>query len=198
VNTTAIHHYIPEALKSRNQWLAWRYEVRDGKETKVPIDAKSGRYGQSNNSRTWAAFDVAYAALQNGKGYDGIGFAFAEGDGLTGIDIDQPWDSPIAVAIRERFSETYCERSPRGKLRIFCYGKPHRCGKGTDDKSIEIYDYSSPRYLTVTGDWIEGAAQEVTEQQAALAWLHETYFKPKEKPEAQPKPKSRGTLCVSV
>jgi hypothetical protein len=34
MNLTAIHDYIPEALKFRNQWLAWRYEVRDGKETK--------------------------------------------------------------------------------------------------------------------------------------------------------------------
>jgi primase-polymerase (primpol)-like protein len=168
---------IPEALKARNQWLAWRYEARDGKETKVPIDAKNGRYGQSNNPRTWAAFDVAWTALQNGKGYDGIGFAFSEGDGLTGIDVDHPWNSPIAVKIREQFQGTYCEKSPRGKLHIFCYGKPHRCGKGTDDKSIELYNYSSPRYLTVTGDWIRHTGAQVTDQQGALGWLHETYFK---------------------
>jgi len=101
--------------------------------------------------------------------------------------VDHPWNSPIAVKIREQFQGTYCEKSPRGKLRIFCYGKPHRCGKGTDDKSIELYNYSSPRYLTVTGDWIRHTGAQVTDQQGALDWLHETYFKPKEKPEARPK-----------
>jgi AAA domain len=182
--------FIPNALKARNQWLVWKLEDRGGpKPTKPPYCVKSGCLGKSNDPATWCDFNTALAALQNGKGYDGIGFAFAEGDGLTGIDVDHPWDSPIAVKIREQFQGTYCEKSPHGKLRIFCYGKPRRCGKGTTDKAIEVYDHTSPRYLTVTGEWIEGTAREVTNQQEALDWLHETYFKPKEEPKPK-KPKA--------
>jgi len=107
--------------------------------------------------------------------------------------VDYPWDSPIATEIRERFRDTYCEKSPRGKLRIFCYGKPRRCGKGTVDKAVEVYDHTSPRYLSVTGTWIEDAGREVTEQQAALDWLYEAYFKPRPQAEAK-KPKSSGTV----
>lgn len=155
---------------------------------------KSGCLGKSNDPATWCDFNTALAALRNGKGYDGIGFAFHEGDGLTGIDVDYLWGSPIASTIREKFQGTYSERSPSEKLRIFCYGKPGRCGKGTMDKAIEVYDHTSPRYFTITGSWIEGTAREITNQQAALDWLYEQYFKPKEAP--KPK-KSKPTGAPS-
>jgi primase-polymerase (primpol)-like protein len=135
---------IPGALKARAQWLVWRLEDRGGKPSKVPYCAKTGRLGKSNDPASWCDFDTALKAALNGQGYDGIGFAFSEGDELTGIDVDHPWDSPIAVKVREQFQGTYCECSPSGKLRVFCYGKPERCGKGTDDKSIEVYDHTSP------------------------------------------------------
>jgi hypothetical protein len=41
--------------------------------------------------------------------------------------------------------------------------------------------------VTVTGYWIKGTAKDVTESQGALDWLYETYFKPKEQPNAHPK-----------
>jgi hypothetical protein len=184
--------FIPKALKILDQWLVWKLEDRGGpKPSKVPYDAKTGHLAKSNGPGTWCDFNTAVKAALNGQDYDGIGFAFHREDGLAGIDIDYPWGSPIATGVVERFRGTYCERSPSEKLRVFCYGKPHRCGKGTSDKSIEVYDSSSPRYLTVTGHWIEGTGREVTDQQAALDWLFEQYFKPKEAPKPK-KPKDNG------
>jgi putative DNA primase/helicase len=182
--------FIPKTLKTLDQWLIWKLERRDGKPSKVPYDARTGRYEKSNDPTTWCGFDTVVKAV-GANGYSGIGFAFREGDGLAGVDVDYPWGSPVTTEIRERFKGTYCERSPSDKLRIFCFGKPRRCGKGTGDKSVELYDYTSPRYLTVTGEWVEGTVREVTDQQAALDWLHERYFRPKEEPKPK-KPKDSG------
>jgi hypothetical protein len=176
---------IPQALSSKNQWLVWRREIRGDKETKIPYNAKNGRRGKSNDSRTWCDLSTALKALAD-KEYSGIGFAFNAGDGLCGIDVDYPWDSPQAQEIIDKFRGTYCERSPSGRLRVFCCGKPQRCGKGTD-KRVEVCDFTSPRYLSVTANWIEDAAEEVTDQQESLDWLHERYFKPKEKANGQAK-----------
>jgi primase-polymerase (primpol)-like protein len=86
-----------------------------------------------------------------------------------------------AAEVVSRFKGSYIETSSSGTgLRIFCFGKPGRCGKGTELKWIEVYDYTSSRYLTVTGLWWEGTSRVVTPQQQALDWLYEQYFKPKE------------------
>ena len=148
---------IPEELKTLNQWLVWRYQTRDGKPTKIPFNAKTGQFAKSNDPATWCDFQTAIKAYQSGR-YSGIGFAFAEGDGLFGVDLDHVIDKqtgeiePWAIEIIGEFRRTYIEVSPSGTgLRIFGKGKPERCGKGTKEKRIELYDYTSPRYLTVTG-----------------------------------------------
>ena len=163
---------VPEELAALPQWVLWRRETRNGTETKVPYRADGKGRARSNDCATWAPLANAMHALANGA--DGIGFVLATGGDLVGIDVDVPVEDPIAVEIIERFRATYCERSPNGKLHVWCKGKPQRCGKGTIDKRVEVYDRT--RYLTVTGDHIEGTADEVTEQQAALDWLHGMYF----------------------
>jgi len=182
---------IPGALVQRPQWLVWRLESRGGKPTKVPYQAKNGQNGKSNDPSTWSSFDIAARAVRSSDRYSGVGFAFSEGDGLCGVDLDkcinedgeiEPW----AQEVIDRFSGSYVELSPSGKgIRVFCFGSPHRCGKGTVEKRIELYDYTSPRYLTVTGQRWSTASPEVTEQQAALDWLHSRFFaQPKTEPPA--------------
>src|SRR5918996_3800924 len=176
---------IPSSLIHSDQWVNWKLE-RDanGRLTKPPYSSRTGRRAATDNPGTWATFMQAVETFHRG-GFSGIGIVL--GGELTGLDIDYIWTEPPSKAILERFKGTYCERSPSGRLRIFCFGEPKRCGKGTIDKRIEVYDKSSPRYLTVTGDHIEGTALEVTERQEALDWLHEEYFKPREKTEEAPK-----------
>ena len=173
----------PAELIALKQWVAWRYEDRDGKKTKAPIDAKSnGRltYAKSNDPATWASYADALKACERHTELAGVGFCFGPDDGLTGIDLDHVIDpdtgelKPEAAEILERFAGTYCEVSPSGTgLRLFCYGRPGRSGKNVGNiKWCEVYSHPSRRYLTVTGNRLDGSALEVTQQQDALDWLH--------------------------
>lgn len=145
-------------LKRLNQWVVWKLVNRHGKQSKFPYDAKQpNRFAKSNDPATWSDFDTALATYRT-LNFSGIGFAFAAGDGLCGIDLDHVIDretgvvEPWALEIAEKFRGAYIEISPSGTgLRIFCRGKPIRTGKGTVEKRIEVYDHTSPRYLTVTG-----------------------------------------------
>ncbi len=198
---------IPEQLKHLPQWVCWRYEERSGKQTKAPIDAKSNgrlRYAKTNDSATWAEFDAALAACELHPELAGVGFCFSPSDGLTGIDLDHVLDpdtkvlTPEAAEIVARFAETYIEVSPSGTgLRLFCKGKPARSGKNVGkDKWLEVYAHPSSRYLTVTGQhWLDSTAS-VTEQQAALDWLHERFMASTESPPVDSKPASTGALSL--
>ncbi|CAK0746963.1 hypothetical protein CCP3SC1_1680001 [Gammaproteobacteria bacterium] len=178
---------IPQALRDRPQWVVWKYELRQdkgghGKWTKPPYDVATGRKGKTNDPSTWTTYESALAIYKRG-GYSGIGFAFNQGDGLTGIDLDHCLNQETGVIsewaeeILKHFSGHYVERSPGGEgFRIFVFGQPHRCGKGTKNKNIELYAVLSPRYLTVTGRVLPGASPSVIEAQEALDWLHGQNF----------------------
>jgi putative DNA primase/helicase len=148
---------IPADLRALPQWVVWRVEIRNGKPTKPPFNACTGRYAKSNDPATWCDFPTALNAYRKGR-WAGIGFAFLAGDGLCGVDIDHVIDRSSgaveswALEVVEKFRGAYIETSPSGAgIRIFCRGKAIRAGKGTLEKRIELYDYSSARYLTVTG-----------------------------------------------
>ncbi|HRD68270.1 MAG TPA: hypothetical protein PKY50_19240 [Candidatus Competibacter sp.] len=96
---------IPPELRARPQWVCWRYEERNGKRTKPPIDAKSnGRlsYAKSNDPTTWSDFDAAHFACGIHPELNGVGFCFAPDDGLTGIDMDHVIDSGLQPANSKR------------------------------------------------------------------------------------------------
>lgn len=151
---------IPQLLKSLPQWLCWKYEYQPNRAkpwTKPPYNALTGYYGKSNDPATWSSFDVVLEAYQYNN-YDGIGFAFKKGDGLAGIDLDECIleDGTLemwAQEIVDHFRNTYWEISPSGEgLRCFCKGIPAVSGKKSGPGNrLELYDYRSPRYLTVTG-----------------------------------------------
>ena len=177
---------IPAELRALPQWVCWRYETRNGKATKLPIDAKSNgkiTYAKSNDPSTWTDFDTAVAAATRMK-MEGIGLNVWKDDGLTGIDLDHVIDpatgelDPLAVEVLEQFANTYAEISPSGTgIRIWCYGKAARSGKCIGAvKWLEVYTYPSKRYLTLTGNHWPGSATAVTEQQAALDWLHSRFM----------------------
>ncbi len=177
---------IPNHLRSLPQWLMWRYENKNGKKpTKVPYQP-NGHHAKSNDPTTWCDFGTCFEALKQGK-FDGIGFAFAEGNGLTGVDLDDCLNADgkpeeWARAILDQFTLTYIEQSPSGKgFHIIGLGNPFATGSqkwkkaGTnEDQGIEVYDYTSPRYFTVTGNSIN--KQDITDCQPALDWLHSEYW----------------------
>lgn len=182
---------IPQYLKDRNQWLVWKYvwKAERKKWTKPPYQV-NGHFARSNDPGTWTTFDRALEAYKSGR-FDGIGFAFAEGDGLAGVDLDDCIDpsageiSAEAKEIVRRFIDcAYIERSPSGEgLRIYALGQHGRCGKGAGNQGknwIEAYDFQSPRYLTVTGQRMNRSQAEPGDATEALEWLHQTHLKREE------------------
>ena len=196
---------IPDQLKHLPQWVCWRYEERNGKQTKAPIDAKSNgqlHYAKTNDSATWASLNTALNACGIHPELAGVGFCFSPSDGLTGIDLDHVLDpdtkvlTPEAAEIVARFAETYIEVSPSGTgLRLFCKGKPARSGKNVGKgKWLEVYAHPSSRYLTVTGQHWPSSAREATDQQDALDWLHERFMASTEFPPVDSKPAPASAL----
>jgi putative DNA primase/helicase len=97
---------IPELLAERPQWVNWRLEERDGKETKVPYTPGTLRRASSTDLMTWRTFSEALEAYERSEPpYDGIGFVFCSADPLAGIDLDgcrdpetgtiEPWAQKI-------------------------------------------------------------------------------------------------------
>jgi hypothetical protein len=167
---------IPLTLRAMKNWVLWRYEARDGKQTKVPYQPNR-KLAKSNMPETWCDFDTAVSVMSH---YSGIGFCLS--DDIVGIDLDHCISEGVitdaAKEILSAFSGAYTEISPSGEgIRIFCAGRIKKAGKGRgSDKWIEVYQHPSSRYLTVTGNAMNSA--DVTDQQAALDWLHEKYIKP--------------------
>ncbi len=156
---------IPEELTERPQWVCWRFEERDGKKTKVPYTPGTERRASSTDLMTWRTFEEAFAAYEFGyddlsdieygePSYDGIGFAFSDGDPFCGVDLDKCRDpetgdtAPWAMEIIDRAHEGYIEVSPSGTgIHIIIQGSVR--GGGMRKGPVEMY--SRGRYFTITG-----------------------------------------------
>ena len=176
-NTTTVApviNNIPEAMRTLPRWVVWRHEERNGKSTKVPFSALTGKRAASDDPQTWSAFETATEVFDRG-GWAGIGFML--GDGFVGIDLDhcrnpetgeiEPKAAQVIQDIR-----SYAEASPSGTgIHIVAKGKlpDGRRRIGT----IEMYD--SGRYFTVTGN-VVGEFRDVGERQAEIEALHARIF----------------------
>jgi len=181
-HSPAFESSIPASLKALPQWVGWKHIDRGGKQTKCPIDAKTGGMADSTAPSTWSTFDQALAAWCHSEALAGIGFVFAADDGFCGVDLDncidpatnemKPWGREIVGALN-----SYSEISPSGKgVKIFVKaGKPGtRCRKGYHDGEVEMYD--SGRFFTVTGRRLDGVSGEVEARQAELDMLYGRVF----------------------
>lgn len=164
---------IPAALKTRFQWVVWRYEQRDEKWTKVPFDARTHRPAKSTDPNTWSAWEEALEAFNDPRrAYDGVGYVFAAADPFCGIDLDGAIDednkiAPWADAILDQV-ESYTEVTPSGRgLHIICRAKlpEGRRRKG----GVEVYD--AGRYFTVTGAHLPGTPATIDGAQAGVEAL---------------------------
>jgi hypothetical protein len=151
----------PAEMLGERRWVAWRYEERDGKQTKVPINPETGEYASATDSTTWGTHaDAMRRAAKSGLA--GVGFVL--GDGWVGIDFDNYREkesgylmAPVPSVVKS--FGTYAEVSPsktgvkiigRGKLPE---GLGNRTGKNEAGQEIEVYD--SGRYFTVTGEKLD-------------------------------------------
>jgi hypothetical protein len=177
---------IPLELRNMPRWMAWQYQTREGKTTKVPIGALTGMNADYTDPREWRSFEQVWDRVEMDASLDGVAFVFAEGDGLCGIDLDQCVDESgeLSLAARTIVDEfaSYTEISPSGRgVKIFVRGtKPpgSKCRTNTIEgmKQIEVYDHD--RMFTVTGKILQGSPREVNEAQEALTGFCEHYLRP--------------------
>lgn len=157
---------LPEYLRTHSRFCLWRYEVRDGKQTKVPYNPHDPRRrAESNNPST---FGTLQEAAQQAQGFDGLGVGlFGE---LAGIDIDHCITdghlSPMAQDIVDTMA-SYTEISPSGEgIRILFTAPGAEYDRSAyylkrSEIGLEIYMAGmTNRYLTVTGNRISEAGVE--------------------------------------
>lgn len=140
---------IPKELQDLKQWVCWKKGANqeNGKPTKLPIDAMTGRFAKVSDPMTFTTMEKAIIAEKQ-FGLDGIGFVF-QGNGYFGIDLD---DCP--EELKDEFinhMQSYSETSQSGNgIHIICKGQ---LPKGRNRvKGIEMYD--DKRYFIMTGDKI--------------------------------------------
>jgi primase-polymerase (primpol)-like protein len=175
---------VPEELQAYPQFVVWRPVEINQKYKKIPFNPRTGEKASPTDLSTWGSFPEALQAYMNGRG-KGIGFAFADTDPFTGIDLDHcidestgviaPWVKPIL----DQFPGTYQERSQSDRgIHIIVIGHiPH--GRRTDH--IEIY--SEGRYFALTGNKLPNTPASVVEHQKALDDLYHS-LDPKPAPKA--------------
>lgn len=167
---------IPSLLKDRKQWVLWRKERRNGKDTKVPYQPNRQR-ASTTNPDEWARFPDAQGAYLAQKGFfDGIGFVFAKADPLVGLDIDHidPHDA-LVQAVVTRFN-SYAEISQSGQgVHILIQGQKPRRESKFIVKGLEFEVYSHGRYFAMTGQ-ILGNQTAIGTRQEALDALYARAF----------------------
>jgi len=170
---------LPANLTKNGLFCCWRYEDRDGKQTKVPYQPDTGLRAKSNDPSSFVSYDTAVQA----KGYDGIGIGIF--NGVCAIDLDN------CVIDSGRYTETaaeivtlmhsYTELSPSGNgLHIlfwadgFCYDINHFYVMN-HQAGIEVYVAGATnKYVTVTGKKCE--PYDFGDRTAELQILLERYM----------------------
>lgn len=159
---------IPDELKALPQWVVWRAMERNGKTTKPPYQI-DGRPAKANDPSTWASFENSMGAYEAGLS-DGVGFVFAPGGGLVGVDLDgcvgeDGTVAPKAEVIVEALGG-YAEYSVSGRgLHIIVRAELE---KGYRSGPIEVYP--GLRFFTMTGSLYDERS-ELRANQAAVDGL---------------------------
>jgi primase-polymerase (primpol)-like protein len=173
---------VPDGLCAATRWLLWRYEWRpaEGKWTKVPISAETGRPADGTPPDTGLTLYDALAQAERLRDKEvtvsGVGIAL--GDGLAGVDLDKCLEAgalaPWAQAVVDRLGSWAEESVSATGVHILCAGAlpPGRRRTG----QIEMYD--AGRFFTVTGRQLAGTPVTVQERTAELGAWHAEVFPP--------------------
>lgn len=186
---------IPDELRACNQWVVWKYVTRDGKPTKMPIDAKTGRAADSTEKDTWSTFEQARAYYEQHQDIAGIGFVFSKDDPYIGIDLDSciNENGEIAEWAKEfiEVASTYSEISPSGKgVKMFLKGTmPSEKGRKKAYETGAVEMYSQNRFFTITGRHLEGTPTVISHNTDAVVKIYLKVFGSldTEKPTSKPK-----------
>ncbi len=172
---------LPDTLVSRDQWLCWRSEERDGKMTKIPVDPASGTFASTTDSATWSDFETARdRAASTTTEATGIGFVFIDDGPIVGVDLDdcriretgktREWATDIIKRL-----DSFTEISPSGTgYHVLVEGS---LPEGRNRKGdIELYE--TARFFTVTGDHYKGTPKDIKYRKQPLREIHDEYVAP--------------------
>jgi len=193
---------LPIAMRSRQQWLLWRFVQKKGqdKPSKLP-------YYTNGNLRGWpmgqppkgadgkrhatdaqpqvdqgheldrahlVTLEQAIESLQRGR-WDGLGFAFLPGDGLIGIDVDRAID-PESGEIAEHCQEIVDKCASYTELSPSGTGVHVIVSGETQtfkDDGVGVEVFCGRQFFTVTAKPFGVSAQVHPINDGTLAWLRE-------------------------
>lgn len=172
---------IPAELRLLRQWVCWRLEKRNCKDTKVPYHPRGSR-ADTSDPATWSDFAQVAAACANGNRFNGIGFVFA-GD-YTGVDLDHHRDPNTGELDEfgrqsvERLN-SYTEISQSGMgVHVIARGQiPSATGRHDAKRGVEMY--SAKRFFVMTGQHVEGTPLTIEARQPEIAAMFREIFPPK-------------------
>lgn len=190
-NVIDVNLNAEDFLQYLDRWLGWRFVIKAGKKTKVPI-TRSGYNASVSDPKTWMPYREATALEQ----IDGTGIVLGDlGTGvyLCGIDLDSCLSAggdllPFGYDVIERFPTAYVEISPSGTgVKLFFLVQPAdipavRTALGSNSKTWKLPDggnhgpaiefYLAKRFFTVTWNKFSLSADEVgIADSDALLWL---------------------------
>lgn len=161
--------HLPPVMTKAKRWCCFRLEwdATRHKYNKIPKRSSNVEWGASTaQPEHWGSLEQALAACQSNRDtVHGVGYLMTTPHGVVGVDLDKCSDAfgrpnTFAERILRNFIKAgaYAERSVGGHgYRIFfCGDVPDR--DWTNHKvGIEVYGGHSPRFLTVTGNLVDGS-----------------------------------------
>lgn len=182
---------FPESLKSRKQWLVWKFEPGENKPRKVPYyvsgKRRHGKQGDESDRASLVDYETALISASN---YDGLGFAFLPGDGLIGIDLDACFNTDDATRHDRAVKiinacNSYTELSPSGNgAHIIVEGESDTFK--SNEMGIEVF--CGRQFFTMTGVPRDGSPDTVNPISAdTLAKLRKTVKSKQQVDRAKPK-----------
>ncbi|MDO4680926.1 MAG: phage/plasmid primase, P4 family [Aerococcus sp.] len=174
---------FPEELLTLNQWGLWRYQERNGKLTKIPINPQTNTPAKTNDPTTWGSYEEAAAALGPLQA-DGLGFLITPP--YIGIDLDHveeelekyQHDDIEENKVFEIITafQSYTEISPSGKgIHIITKGKI----PGPDRRRGNVEMYDGGRFFTMTGNQLDGFHEVTEATEMAMDRIYRKYIRRK-------------------
>lgn len=183
-----MYEKLPKELKENALFCLWKYELRNGRKTKVPYQT-NGKRADSSNKACFSDFDTVANLAQN---YDGIGMGVFQP--FVAVDIDHCVDggklSDMATDIIEMLN-SYTEYSPSesgvriiAKVDNLSYDKA-KYYINNQKIGLEVYvSGMTNKFVTLTGNPIREAL--ITERTEEIMAILDKYMR---KPVVAPNPK---------
>ena len=174
---------IPPELPEIGRWVCWRWDWRNNKWTKPPIQI-DGSFAKNNEPATWTTFSQAMDAFRKNRSLAGIGFVFTDDDDIVGVDIDNcilpdgSLDERGKQAM-EHFGDSYGEVSPSGTgLKFLIRGQVPGGKSGRKNPKLDVELYGSVRYFTLTGRRVTSGREVVECQDKLDSWCRAVFDEP--------------------